>query len=106
VDFRELRAQLQRAAKRAHRFRMLAGFHEQLTEPIMAQLVVRIVIGHLAELGDALLQVIHGASSVRILPHFPPGTSMTLTGYLSWTFLLAILSAALISIWKEPTRFR
>ncbi len=44
--------------------RMLLGFHQQLAEPVVAQLVVRIVVGHLAELGDAILQKLtHGCES-------------------------------------------
>src|SRR5947209_1646176 len=40
---------------------MLPRLREQLTEPKMPQLVLRIVAGHLAKLSDAVLKLTHGA---------------------------------------------
>src|SRR5947209_3386757 len=39
---------------------MLAALHKELAQAVVAQLVVRVVVGHLAELGDAVLQLTHG----------------------------------------------
>jgi hypothetical protein len=40
---------------------MLTGFRQQLTEPKMAQLVLRIIAGHFPELSDAVLKLTHEA---------------------------------------------
>src|SRR5262249_20858519 len=59
----ELRAQFERAAKRLRRLLVLAVFQQELAQAKMAQLVIGIIAGHLAKLGDAFLQLRHALSS-------------------------------------------
>ena len=54
IHLGELRTQLQRAAEGLDGVVELAGLHQQLAQAEVAQLVVGIVTGHLAKLGDAL----------------------------------------------------
>src|SRR5262249_30638596 len=42
-----------------HRVLVLARFRQELTQTIVSQLVLRVVVGHLAKLGDPILQLTH-----------------------------------------------
>ena len=71
IDLRELRAQFERAAERLDGLVVLPVLHEELAEAIVAQLVVRVVAGHLAKLGDALFEGSHCGGSGRLRLVFP-----------------------------------
>ena len=61
VHLREGRAEDECPLERPGGVLDLAVLQQQLTEAEVAQLVVRVVLGHLAELRDPLLQLSHGA---------------------------------------------
>src|SRR5581483_3299231 len=62
VDLGEVGAQLQGTLERGHSLVVLPGFHEATAEPVVAEHLLRVVLRHLAELVDALLQLAHGST--------------------------------------------
>jgi len=55
----ELGAQLQGATERTDGVLVAVRLLQQLAQTVVAQLIVRIILGHLAELGDALFKAVH-----------------------------------------------
>jgi len=81
--------QLEGAAERRHSLVELAGLGEQLAQAVVAQLVLRVVGGHLAELLDAVLQLAHARLLRRAARHL---ISITVRGMEIGVVFLATAS--------------
>jgi hypothetical protein len=55
INLGKLRTYFQRSPKRLNRFLGLTSLHQQLSQPKVTELILRVIIGHLSKLADAIL---------------------------------------------------